>query len=1359
MIRMKKQDFSKYFFSTSVSFALIFEPFFSQFSYAVSSKEIEQVVQSQQKSMTISEQAALIRKIQQEKKDAAKSAFEAKKTQGQKDSTPMLMLSMGAASEDPSSQQAGQSSNANNFAMPARVNVNDRTGGLSMQLPVASISAINQFSIDFTLQYSDENQDQTNLGLPNGWNYAWLSYIGVENGVRLHMTGGQSYEILNPDTAPTLKDYKLDDIKISLCDSSASNPNPDPVGCKYKLITGISPLTPKGMLTQYFNDFLMISMQDNNKNKIEFSYERQPNHESDPSDNVGNTRLSSVTDSMGLKYTFTYDDLHWNLALPNGNSYSLLVENDGNNGTRAKEFALKPVGLSAQKTLFDYSGSDSGGDRMMTISSPTGGLIKISYGKLWDSDHQRNAYCLSFETFPCIDPSTNAGMPKAVVSSIQTSPNSSAPATTVSYDFNINVDDQIHNYTGYPDVDATGTQDNTIHDATLSNYIYKVTIDNGVSVTTKTFNHLHLERLTEMATKASNRPILNVNTVYPGTNKDDLGSAPPADNLPANYQTPTEVYTNTYDQTGSYVEHKKTMSYDNYGKTWHTSESELQRDSTGKLIPGSSRALKDTYLFYDVAHRKQVIDEIDQTAANNDAHKVMRTVSTVDDFGNVVLDQQGFVAYQPGFYSGLSLDNLAKQTISSPGFIAGEMAKRMDYVYSDDSNSPVINGRKLHLLISKALRFDDANTHTNSPSTQVTQYGYSQSGNSITVSTSVGDGTNMIKSSKIINANIGLVMSEITPLGYATTYTYDGLGRKLSETSPMGIKTTYAYQDDPNGDNVVTTTAPGPYITEDHYDGMGRETYKKDNRLSGELNHKFYNNLNQLIREKDAYGRETVYTYDDQGRPWTTKDGISNTKTYGYNAKDQIKSTCMNGYLLKIDYLDDTGSVTASTDFPGAPVPDNSLTNCPTVGTLANNTAQKSSVVYNGFGQISSMFKIAPDGTVLATIWDFKYDIDGNKTHQLWKGWDDILVETDWKYDLFGNELTKNITYTPKESLNPQKGTADVKTYDVFNRLTRETNPMGAFKEYTYDNDGNMLTMMDYAKTVFHYAYNKDGKMTDKNFTDPKTQSTTHYKYAYDSTTGKPTSVMRDDGRDLEADEINYAYNQFGDLVKIIYKDGNTLEYTYDGYGRVNTLKDINQTVTTYAYNDTEHSGDRDLDPSALAAVTRATDSVVYNYIKDSTDLNKGQIQDFTTGGVKTSYVYYGPYAADPGVKSAPNNFGNIKEVKVTDAADANKIIQDINYKTHDAMGNITSVTYSSTTSTDENTNFTDEYTYNSLNQLVLSKHIKTKTPSEWTLTNYAYDANANVISNVIRDQKGTIQSSKSFLFDADNKIVSVTTN
>lgn len=428
----------------------------------------------------------------------------------------------------------------------------------------------------------------------------------------------------------------------------------------------------------------------------------------------------------------------------------------------------------------------------------------------------------------------------------------------------------------------------------------------------------------------------------------------------------------------------------------------------------------------------------------------------------------------------------------------------------------------------------------------ITTYYYDQNWNLSKVTNAAGKDT-------IYQYNaVGGLLSVTDPLGNVTSYTYDNFGNVLTETDPNGNVTTYTYDSENNRTSLT--------------DALGNETTYT------------YDAMNRLLTSTDALLHTTSYTYDDAGRLLSTTDALGNITSIVRDGNGNVTTTTdplgnstsytYDSFNLQTSLTDDLGNKT-----------DNTFDSLGRLLTTTDPLGNVTTYDYDENGRIIS----ATDA--LGGISSQVYDVDGNVTSVT----NPIGGSTTYSYDT-SDRLTEESTTS--------NGTISY-TYNSLNLLSERTNARGQNRTYTYDDAGRILSFTDSEGTTT-YTYDKNGNVltvTDSKGTITrefdKLNRVTKYidvngntiQYTYDEV-GNLSSIIYPDSKTVNYtyDAVNrmktvtdwalrvtsYDYDAAGNLINTNRPDGSVQTRTYDSANRLTSINDVdanNNVITKYEYS------------------------------------------------------------------------------------------------------------------------------------------------------------------------------------------------
>lgn len=618
-------------------------------------------------------------------------------------------------------------------------------------------------------------------------------------------------------------------------------------------------------------------------------------------------------------------------------------------------------------------------------------------------------------------------------------------------------------------------------------------------------------------------------------------------------------------------------------------------------------------------------------------------------------------------------------------------------------------------------------------------YSYSNEGKLTGLSDSIGDIVS------ITYDGDGNAASVTNSAGMVTAFAYDEYGRAITSTTTyQGQSLTDTYTYDAN-DNITKVVSADGTVTSYTYDVFGNMTSQTNSFGTTGYTYDIYGNLtnvsypdgtsesfvydaeNQVISATDRYGKTSTYTYDAAGNLKKITYSNGTTKTYTYDACGRVTSiTLPSGAVTTYGY-DSIGRNTSVTDDDG-----NTTTytynDLNLVSGMTDPNGNTYSFSYDGAGNQTGV--TYPNGGSYSAVYDVRgrlvseTDALGNTTAYSYDDSDNLTSVTDslgnttsYSYDEAGN-LT---------SVTDALGNETTYSYDSYGRLVSQTNALGQTASITYNAEGLVNTATDFGGNTTDYSYDSLGMVTSAAI------SGSEITYTYDSygnalTIGDNEYTYTGNGQlasktDVAGNEISYTYNSDYQLTGIT-TDGASVSYSYDKYGRIETVTDGEGNVTSYTYDNVGN----------LETVTYPN-GVVTTYGYDSTNLIISIYTVNSDGDVLQDYNYTRDLngnivEADEGVRTVYYEYdalGRLTKETVEDSSGTH-----VTEYTYDANSNRLSKTVDGVVTT---------YTYNEINQLVQAGSVT-----------YTYDASGNLVA---QSDNGVLTAS--YEYDEKNQLIKVT--
>ena len=360
---------------------------------------------------------------------------------------------------------------------------------------------------------------------------------------------------------------------------------------------------------------------------------------------------------------------------------------------------------------------------------------------------------------------------------------------------------------------------------------------------------------------------------------------------------------------------------------------------------------------------------------------------------------------------------------------------------------------------------------------------------------------------------------------------YNSMNKPVEIKDADGNITTFEYD---LMSNVVAKKAADGGITEYTYDTEGRITSIK--HPMGGIEKAEYDAVGNLTRRIDASGGEFVLAYDELDRPVSVTDPVKGTRTAVY---DKL------GNVTDIHYEDGT-SEHFTFDLEG-----NRLSH-------TNQTGYTRNFKYNSLRMIT---EISDSQGVIAT---FTYGAGGQLLAE--KHMDGASLA--YQYDTAGNVIDVADSIRGKWKFQ----------YDSLNRVVRAEHVGSGVESYEYDAIGNICAVIDGEGNKTTYEYSKAGALLK--VTDPLGNET---GYQYDPCY-RLKEILQPESGHFDAAALNefnkeqqvrttsYQWDLDGNMVAMTDSGSGSMEFSYDGCGRIISRKDQegNSTSCTYRADGTE---------------------------------------------------------------------------------------------------------------------------------------------------------------------------------------------
>jgi len=476
--------------------------------------------------------------------------------------------------------------------------------------------------------------------------------------------------------------------------------------------------------------------------------------------------------------------------------------------------------------------------------------------------------------------------------------------------------------------------------------------------------------------------------------------------------------------------------------------------------------------------------------------------------------------------------------------------------------------------------------------------------------------------------------------------------------------------------------------------GSVKKSFQYSNRL----------NLTQVTSIDGSDQYTTQYTYDNPANPWeqvgeilTMTEALGwpeqriTSYTYTHRTDDPFLLTQSTETIKSVVDSQQNKITTITYDTAGN-ILSRQESGYVFINAVATPKTYTTAYQYNTLGQLTQINGPRTDVSDITTLEYYANTPDqGNNRGQLKAIVNALNQRTEFSnYDANGNVGT----------ITDPNGVITQRTYDERNRIKTITNQTtGAQTQYFYDARGNLSYVILPLGNRIDFTYNLANKLTEiKDSLDNKIQ------YRYDVEGNRIREETKDPQGTLKK-YLDFTYDAYNNLKKIINPDTTYTEYTYDGRKNRTASKDPKDNTTNYTY-----------DPLRRLKVMTQPLSTITLYGYDTQD-NLATVTD--PNGNTTSY-----YNDDFGRK----NQNGSPDTGTTDHLydEAGNLLQRFDAKetvvnyTYDALNRLTAIQFPS----DSTQNVT--FTYDSTSVTYGIGRLTGRTDPSGTYTFY-YDANGNL--------------------------------
>ena len=618
--------------------------------------------------------------------------------------------------------------------------------------------------------------------------------------------------------------------------------------------------------------------------------------------------------------------------------------------------------------------------------------------------------------------------------------------------------------------------------------------------------------------------------------------------------------------------------------------------------------------------------------------------------------------------------------------------------------------------------------------------------------------------------------------GKTLTFSYDGNDRVSSVVTPTG---TFSYSYDSNG-NLATVTKPDTESRTYHYEntsfvnaltgitdekGVRFATYGYDtegravsSKHAGDVHeHTVTYNSDGTTTTTNPLGKETIYTFEtiNGQRKIVQVDGQASTncpaagKSFAYDAQGFVESkTDWLGNVTNID-RDSRGFVTSLTeDAYGSAYRSTSITydstfRLPDVITEIGKTTDYD---YDSDGRVTSI-TVTDTNTAEARTWTYSYNsntTDGNGNTVLGRlasvngPRTDVTDTTSYTYDSslrltkVTNALGHETEITSFDSANRPLTIDDVNdvetklVYDSLGRVTSTTRAFGtasaATTSYTYDDNGNVLTITDPAGTVLTYSYDNAQRLTG--IEDDLGNTITY-------TLDDAGNITKEDYKNVSSTlkyTHSYVYDELSRIIESVDANLDATDYAYDVNSNLTSITDANMNATSFAFD-------------GLDRLVQATDALsgVTSYDINELDQLEG-VEDPRYNETTYSYNAFGDVTQEVSPDRGTMIYTHDKAGNITSMTDARSVVTNYDY---DAINRLTDIEYPSDSALDVT------LTYDSASGCGYSKGRLCSVSDASGTTTYIYDILGRLTD--VEETRGALSFTTEYAYDDAGVLTGIT--
>jgi len=364
--------------------------------------------------------------------------------------------------------------------------------------------------------------------------------------------------------------------------------------------------------------------------------------------------------------------------------------------------------------------------------------------------------------------------------------------------------------------------------------------------------------------------------------------------------------------------------------------------------------------------------------------------------------------------------------------------------------------------------------------------------------------------------------------GNITKYFYDAMDRKIRIEFPEGLVAKFTYDD---AGNELTSSPSAGVINSSTYDALNRRTHEEN--AGGDIREMVYDSIGRIIEERLPNGNIILNTYDADNRLTGQSDNEGHIITYQYNANndiiyeldaDSLTYTYTFDALNRLIEEKDQSGRKRTTEYNANGLPLKQIDKDGGISTIEYSTLGLALKITNANGDITT----------------FQYDEMANLTALT----DAKGNTTTFEFDALNRQTKTNYPDGTSMQLNIDPAGNIISRVDAQNRTTN----------YTYD-AFNRLRVKDYPDaTTCTFDYDMRNRLINAD------NAHAQISFAYDDNNRLMSETV---GTEV----ISYTYNESTRIKTITYPSGRVIEEQMDFRRRVTNVKEGSNQIASKTFS------------------------------------------------------------------------------------------------------------------------------------------------------------------------------------------------